>query len=272
MDNDTADAAAFQPPGPGILLCYNPAMFGMAALQAHVSLPQGGAPNALIVVRWVHFLAGITWVGLLYFFVLVNTPFQKELDAATRARVVPLLMPRALWWFRWASVVTVLAGISYWMNIVTTDAGNAHASPGRAIWSFFVIWTLAFAIEMGALMSPAEALRKGPVLGLICGIAVFVAAYLYLALNSDGWESNRLLAIGIGGGIGWFMMFNVWGLIWRVQKKLIRWTRENPGGTMPAELAKLAHLASLASRVNFVLSFPMLFFMAAASHYPMFGK
>jgi uncharacterized membrane protein len=58
-----------------------------------------------------------------------------------------------------------------------------------------------------------------------------------------------------------------------MQKKIIRWTRENPtGGAMPAELAKMARLTFLASRVNFVLSFPMLFFMAAASHYPMFGK
>lgn len=244
----------------------------IAAFQAHVSLPQGGAVNALMLVRWIHFLTGITWVGLLYFFNLVNVPFLKELDGGTRARVVPLLMTRALWWFRWASVVTVLAGITYWMNIVTSDAHNANASPGRAIWSFFVLWTVAFAIEMGALMSPAEVLRKGAVLGVICGVAVFAAAYAYLALNSDGWESNRLLSIGIGGGIGWFMMLNVWGLIWRMQKKIIRWTRENPAGAMPPELARMARLTFLASRVNFVLSFPMLFFMAAASHYPMFGK
>jgi uncharacterized membrane protein len=244
----------------------------IAAFQAHVSLPQGGAVNALMLERWIHFLAGITWVGLLYFFNLVNVPFLKELDGGTRARVVPLLMTRALWWFRWASVVTVLAGISYWMNIVATDAHNANASPGRAIWSFFVIWTVAFAIEMGALMSPAEVLCKGAVLGVICGAAVFAAAYAYLALNSDGWESNRLLSIGIGGGIGWFMLMNVWGIIWRMQKKIIRWTRENPAGTMPPDLARMARLTFLASRVNFVLSFPMLFFMGAASHYPMFGK
>ena len=139
----------------------------IAVFQVHVSLPQGGAVNALIFVRWIHFLAGITWVGLLYFFNLVNVPFLKELDGGTRARVVPLLMTRALWWFRWASVVTVLAGISYWMNIATTDAHNANASPGRAIWSFFLIWTVAFAIEMGVLMSPAKALHNGPALGAI---------------------------------------------------------------------------------------------------------
>jgi hypothetical protein len=41
---------------------------------------------------------------------------------------------------------------------------------------------------------------------------------------------------------------------------------------MPAEAAKLAHLSFLVSRLNFVLSFPMLFFMAGASHYPLFGS
>jgi uncharacterized membrane protein len=242
------------------------------ALQVHVTLPQGSAVNVLIFERWIHFLAGITWVGLLYFFNLVNVPFQKELDSTLRARVTPLLMTRALWWFRWASVVTVLAGISYWMNIVSSDARNASASPGRAIWSFFVLWTAAFVVEMGVLMSPAAALRKGSVFGAICGIAVFAAAYFYLALNSNGWESNRLLSIGIGGGIGWFMMLNVWGLIWRMQKKIIRWSRDNPTAAMPADLAHRARLTFLASRLNFVLSFPMLFFMGAASHYPMFGK
>ena len=247
-------------------------MFAIAAFDVHLSLPEGAAVNALILVRWIHFLAGITWVGLLSFFNLVSTPFLKELDSTTRAKMVPLLMPRALWWFRWSSVVTVLAGISYWMNIVSSDAHNANVSPGRAIWSFFVIWTVAFAIEMGVLMSPAEALRKGPVFGVICGVAVFAAAYLYLALNSDGWESNRLLAIGVGGGIGWFMLLNVWGIVWRMQKKIILWSRGNPNGAMPPEMTRMARLSFLASRLNFALSFPMLFFMGAASHYPLFGK
>lgn len=243
-----------------------------AAVQPHISIPQDAWTSILVVLRWIHFLAGIAWVGLLYFFVLVNAPFQRELDGATRAKVVPTLMPRALWWFRWASVVTVLAGITYWMHIVSVDAHNAGVSPGRAIWTFFVLWTVAFAVEMGVLMSPAEALHNGPALGAITAVAVIAAAYLYLWINSAGWESNRLLAIGIGGGIGWFMMFNVWGIVWRVQKKMIRWAVENPAAAPPPPLARMARLASLAAQVNFVLSFPMLFFMAAASHYPIFGS
>jgi len=235
----------------------------------HVSLSQGPAANLQIVLRFVHFVAGITWVGLLYFFNLVNIPFMQKIDLATRSKVVPVLMPGALWWFRWASVVTVLAGIWYWMMIVGADARNAQTSGGTAIGTFFGIWTLAFAIEMGMLMALAEGLRNGWVLGIVVGITVALAAHLYLALNSHGWESSRLLSIGIGGGLGWFMLLNVWGIVWRMQKKLIRWTMEGP---LPPEAAKVARLGLLVTRINFVLTFPMLFFMAAASHFPMFGR
>jgi uncharacterized membrane protein len=242
----------------------------LAVFTTKMMLPGDPMVTVQIVIRWVHFMAGITWVGLLYFFNLVNVPFMKELDGPTKGKVYPGLMLRALWWFRWSSVVTVLMGFGYWQMIVGADARNAGASSGMAMGSFFAIWTLAFVIEMGVLMSPAEALKTGPVLGAIIGVVVILAAWAYVALNSHGWESHRMLSIGIGGGLGWFMMFNVWGLIWRMQKKVIRWTEESAknGTPMPAEAAKFAKLTFLCSRVNFVLSFPMLFFMAAASHYP----
>lgn len=237
----------------------------------------GGAQLTLMLFRWVHITVGIVWVGLLYFFNLVNIPFLQELDAQTRKVVVPKLMPRALWWFRWSSVVTVLVGVAWWMHIVSTDVRNAlangvNASGGTITASFFVIWTLAFAIEMGVLMSPAEFLRKGIVLGAIMAVVVVGASYIFLSLNEHGWESSRALAIGIGGGLGWFMMMNVWGIIWRMQKKMIRWTAAAAQGEpMPPEAEKVARLALLTSRVNFWLSFPMLFFMGAASHYLVIG-
>ncbi len=195
-----------------------------------------------------------------------------------RGVVVPKLMPRALWWFRWSSVVTVLAGLAYWGHIVGSDARAAiavgePASVGRVVGSFFLIWTIAFVIEMGMLMSPAEVLRRGPVLGVIMAMVVIAASYIYLSVNQQGWESNRNLAIGIGGGLGWFMMLNVWGIIWRMQKRIIRWTEESAtkGAAMPPESAKMARLTFLCARVNFWLTFPMLFFMGAASHYPLFA-
>ena len=109
---------------------------------------------------------------------------------------------------------------------------------------------------------------------ILYAIVVIVAAWIFLSINDQGWQSNRLLSIGIGGGIGWVMMFNVWGVIWRIQKRLIAWTKENAekGTPMPEQAKRMARMGFLASRANAYLSIPMLFFMGAASHYPMFGK
>jgi uncharacterized membrane protein len=234
----------------------------------------GGDATFLMIVRWVHFLAGITWIGLLYFFNLVNVPFLKELDAPTRGRVVPSLMPRALWWFRWSALVTVLAGLAYWGNIVGADARNAGAGPGGVFGSFFLIWTVAWGLLYVCLIPGKGALDNGIVLTVIYAVIVIVAAWLFLTWNNRGWESNRLLSIGIGGGIGWVMMFNVWGVIWRIQKRLIQWTKANAenGTPMPDKAKYMARQAFLASRTNAWLSVPLLFFMGAASHYPFLGK
>ena len=67
----------------------------------------------LFTLRWFHFIFGITWIGLLYFFNFVNGPFAKTMDAETKKKVVPQLMPRALWWFRWGAMITFLTGWTY---------------------------------------------------------------------------------------------------------------------------------------------------------------
>lgn len=253
-----------------------PAFANLAA--SYFPLSTTAMTTLLMALRWVHFVAGIAWVGLLYFFNLVSTPMFREFDAPLRAKVLPPLMTRAMWWFRWASLVTVLAGISYWMVIVGGDRRNApglgfpDASGGVAIGSFFGLWTGAFIIYMGVLMLAQTSSRGGALVGIAAAVLVTAAAFIYVRVNDHGWESNRLLAIGIGGGLGWFMMFNVWGVIWRVQKKIIKWNAEAAanGTPVPEEAARLAQLNFRASRTNFWLSFPMLFFMGAASHYPLF--
>jgi uncharacterized membrane protein len=239
-----------------------------------ISLPDDFQTNLLMLFRWFHFLAGITWIGLLYFFNLVNVPLMKELDPATKAKVFPGLMTRALWWFRWGSVVTVLMGLAYWGSIVASDARNGGATSGVPMGSFFGIWTVTWAIMYACVIPGKGALDKGPVLAVIYAIVVALAAWTFLHFNNHGWESNRLLAIGIGGGIGWMMMLNVWGVIWRSQKKMIRWTREQveDGNPIPDRAKYLARQGFLMSRANFFLSFPMLFLMGAASHYPLFGR
>jgi len=240
----------------------------------NINFPSDFNTNLLMMFRWVHFVAGITWIGLLYFFNLVNIPFMNSLDPVTKGKVLPGLMSRALWWFRWASVLTVLMGLAYWGDVVGSDAHNGGGSAGMVFGSFFLIWTVAWALMYACLIPGKGALSKGPVLAVIYVVIVVAAAAAFLQINAHGWESNRLLAIGIGGGIGWMMMLNVWGVIWRIQKRIIQWTADNAanGTPMPEKAKGMARQAFLTSRANFWLSWPLLFFMGAASHYPMFGK
>ena len=239
-----------------------------------IHLPTDFNTNFLMVVRWIHFLAGITWIGLLYFFNLVNVPFMKGLDPTTKGKVLPDLMTRALWWFRMSAALTVLAGIIYWGKIVATDAVNGGGSSGGPMGSFFLIWTIVWGALYAVLIPGKGIFDKGAFIGVFYAIVVAVAAWCFLSWNNHGWESNRLLSIGIGGGIGWVMMLNVWGVIWRIHKKIIQWTRDNAtnGTPIPDKAKAMARQAFLASRANAWLSVVMLFFMGASSHYPMFGK
>ena len=236
--------------------------------------PTDSSATVWIIVRWIHFVAGITWIGLLYFFNLVNVPFMKELDSATKGKVIPSLMPRALFWFRWAAVITVLAGLAYFGNIVGADAHNGGGSAGGVMGSFFLIWTVVWGILYASVVPGRGMFDKGLVIGVIYALVVLIAAWLFLGWNNHGWESNRLLSIGIGGGLGWVMMLNVWGVIWRIQKRIIQWTRDNAvnGTPIPEQAKRMARQAFLVSRANAWLSLPLLFFMGAASHYPILGK
>ena len=63
------------------------------------------------LLRWIHFLAGITWIGILYYFNFVQTPFfGTELGGQARGAMVRGLVPNALWWFRWGAMLTFLTG------------------------------------------------------------------------------------------------------------------------------------------------------------------
>ena len=63
------------------------------------------------LARWGHFLFGITWIGLLYYFNFVQTEYFKEADADARVDAFSKLVPRALWWFRWGAMFTFLTGL-----------------------------------------------------------------------------------------------------------------------------------------------------------------
>lgn len=115
-------------------------------------------PNSLVV--WIHLLAGITWIGILYYFNFVQVPALA--DAAGDeggpggAGITKYVAPRALWWFRWGAALTWLSGavLLHQMGILhhaftlgMTEGGNAtHLTIGVGAWfgtiMLFNVWVL----------------------------------------------------------------------------------------------------------------------------------
>jgi uncharacterized membrane protein len=75
-----------------------------------LALLQGNALAFLI--RWIHLLAGVAWIGLLWYFNFVQGEYFKEADASSKSDAFRKLVPRALWWFRWGAMFTFLSGIA----------------------------------------------------------------------------------------------------------------------------------------------------------------
>jgi uncharacterized membrane protein len=157
--------------------------------------------------RWVHIIAGVTWIGLLYYFNVVQTPglaaAAADKGGPGGAGVSKYIAPRALLWFRWSAVLTWVTGAIYLMG------GFANTS--------VLFW--AFALQPG------------------------------------------FRTIGVGAWLGTIMLLNVWVFIWPNQKKIL--------GIVPAtddEKAAARKIAARASRINFILSLPMLMCMGGQSH------
>ncbi len=242
------------------------------AWRPHFSFLENPLANEMMALRWLHLVFGIIWIGLLYFFNLVLTPAMKQVDPAARVKIYPALMSKAMGWFRSSALVTVLVGMRYFQLHLFADARLAGDQSLARKWMgwWLLVWVVAY-IFIYAFQLPAKGFLDSPwVRGIGIGIVVAAASWLVMALNGGPTVSNAHLAISVGGGLGLVMVLNTWGVVWRVQKKLIKWTRESAeqGVSMPPEAERMMRWGFLTARVSFWLSFPMLFFMAAASHYP----
>jgi uncharacterized membrane protein len=155
-------------------------------------------------MRWFHAIAGIAWIGLLYYFNFVQVPALKDAAAdGTAGGITKHVAPLALLWFRWAALATWLAGAA----LLGSNFSNAF------------------------LLQP-------------------------------GWEP-----IGIGSWLGTIMLFNVWGLIWPNQQKILGMKKATD-----EEKVKARRVALLASRTNTLLSIPMLLLMTnGLSHRALLG-
>ena len=243
-----------------------------------------GAALGRMFLRWSHFVAGITWIGLLYFFNLVNVPFQKGIDADTKKKVNPDLLGRALWYFRWGALVTVLVGLTYYaMYILAADVNNANAlGRGEHVSIAYVLlaWLgypiVLFVIEYLLITRVPAVTKDGRIFAVV--MFVLVAIFTYglvryftsaLSVGGETYASNKAYSIGIGGTYGIVMLLNVWGIIWPNNKRILAAT----AGTGAAAPPALARQSFIASRTNTWLSLPMLFFMATShGDWVIFGK
>ncbi len=254
----------------------------LAMFQDIVHGPTGEALPR-IILRWAHFVAGITWIGLLYFFNLVNVPFQKALDPDTKKKVNPDLLSRALWYFRWGAVITVLAGLMYFaMYTLKGDVTNANTIGGGSIniwWVLFAWLTypiVLFIVEFLIVKKVPALTKDGRVFAVVMLVLIAIVTWGLLKFfagmltaGGESWASNKTYSIGIGGAYGIVMMLNVWGIIWPNNKRIIAAT----AGTGPAAPPELARQAFLASRTNAWLSLPLLLFMGTAhGDWVIFGK
>ena len=170
------------------------------------------------LARWFHIVAGVFWIGLLYYFNVAQTPALADAAADKGgpggAGITKYVAPRALFWFRWAAVATWLGGA--WLL-------------GSSLISAFTF---------GAVADPV------------------------------GHTAYYLRTIGTGAWLGTIMLLNVWGIIWPNQKKIL--------GIVAAtdeQKAAARKAAGMASRINFVLSIPMIMCMAGATHgLPFMGR
>jgi uncharacterized membrane protein len=214
-----------------------------------------------LIFRWGHVVAGVMWIGHLWFFNFVNGPMQGKLDGATKKAVNPELMPRALFWFRWGAAWTwitgiVLLGLIYYHSRVVFEDPNV-GNPWLWLALVLVLLAVGFVIY-NAIM---KALANKVVGAAIC-LVLFAAVYALLACY--GHFGGRALYIHAGGIFGTIMMLNVWMVIWPNQKKII--TALKAGTPLPADSPEVK-IAGLRSRHNTYMSMPLIFTMIS-NHYP----
>lgn len=174
------------------------------------SLSGASAANSLII--WLHVAAGVTWIGLLYYFNFIQAPSIGEANADAEgpgpAAITKYIAPRALLWFRWAALVTWLSGALFlFLNGTLGDAfelglrtGNPYATTiGIGAWlgtiMLFNVWILIWPNQkkvLGIVEATAEEKARG-------------ARIAFLASRTNTMLSIPMLMSMVGAGHGFFM-------------------------------------------------------------------
>ena len=206
------------------------------------------------VFRWFHVIAGVLWIGHLWFFNFVNIPFAAKMkEAGASKTVVPELMPRALFWFRWGAAWTWVTGVL--LLLLVFYHGGALFESERG-WGPAAI--VAVLLVFGAPFI-YDALFKSPLaanLRAVYTVAFLLVAATTLLMAHAAGFTYRGYNIHVGTLFGTIMAFNVWFRIWPSQQKIIAAVK---AGTAPD--AALVAQAGQRSRHNTYMSVPMIWMM-----------
>lgn len=207
--------------------------------------------------RWIHVVAGVLWIGHLYFFNFVNGPFAGTMDGETKKKVVPQLMPRALFWFRWAAAYTWVTGVL--MLMLVFYHGGALFEDAVGGWGFPAILMLLvtfsgpfiYDLILKHLWAKNTKVAIGVGFILVSGIVC-----LYHEWAGFGYRGYN---IHLGTFLGTIMAYNVWFKIWPFQQKIITAVKngEAPDAALVAE-------AGVRSRQNTYFSVPLIWTMLNA--------
>ena len=119
--------------------------------------------------RWIHFFAGVAWIGLLYYFNFVQTEYFKETDAAAKSSAISKLVPRALWWFRWGAMLTFLSGLA--LAGYMASAINYYIVVGMLLGTlmFLNVWLIIWPNQQTVIASNNQVIGGGEAMPEVAG-------------------------------------------------------------------------------------------------------
>jgi uncharacterized membrane protein len=122
-----------------------------------IALLQGNAPAFLF--RWIHLLAGVAWVGLLWYFNFVQGEYFKEAETSAKSDVIRKLVPRALWWFRWGAMFTFVSGVAL-LGVKQLNGYGIIVGATLGTLMFFNVWLIIWPNQK-VVVASAERVAAG---------------------------------------------------------------------------------------------------------------
>lgn len=155
--------------------------------------------------RWGHFLAGITWIGLLYYFNFVQVPAFAQMEPGPRSEALRKVTLRALWWFRWGALLTFLTGVSilaFQRNLGSNFSEYFSTQTGTSIaWGSLLATTMF--LNVWLVIWPAQKIVIGSAEAVATGGAEDPRAASSAKKAGRASRANTLMSIPML----WFMGF-----------------------------------------------------------------